>query len=101
MTFPSKSSTTGWIRKLEESVSSSKNMAPQNSTKKSERPAVAIHSADLDLDLPDWSGMDDSAARITPEAAFKLCKHYPLLASSVPPEKRDNNFGGGTAEFVL
>ncbi len=31
----------------------------------------------VDLDLPDWSGMDDSTARVTPEMAFAYCEQYP------------------------
>jgi hypothetical protein len=28
------------------------------------------------LEFPDWSGMDDSTSRITPEAALQLCEDY-------------------------
>jgi len=31
---------------------------------------------DWDLDLPDWSGMDDSAARVSPAAAFAFLEQY-------------------------
>jgi hypothetical protein len=30
-----------------------------------------------DLQFPDWSGMDDSAPRVTADAAFALCEQYP------------------------
>jgi hypothetical protein len=46
------------------------------------------------LDLPDWSGMDESTARISSDAAFQLCHQYfrwfPDLAKqsqSTRPEK--------------
>jgi len=29
------------------------------------------------LELPDWSGMDDSSARVGPDTAFQLCEKYP------------------------
>jgi hypothetical protein len=59
-------------------------------------------TADLsDLDLPDWSGMDDSTQRVSPETAFKLCEQYPVLFPEQvkyrllhPPEKC-------TVEFAL
>ncbi len=28
------------------------------------------------LEFPDWSGMDESPARISPEAAWRLCEQY-------------------------
>ena len=54
-------------------------MAPKNSTKKSGAPVGATKCPELEL--PDWSEMDDASARITPEAAFRLCEQYPLLIS--------------------
>jgi len=29
-----------------------------------------------ELEFPDWSGMDDSSARVTHDAAFQLCEQY-------------------------
>jgi hypothetical protein len=49
-------------------------MALKNSIKRSEKPAERLDSKDLDL--PDWSGMDDSSSRISPEAAFRLSEEY-------------------------
>jgi len=54
-------------------------MALKNSTKKSVAPVGTTKCPELEL--PDWSGMDDASARITPEAAFRLCEQYPLLIS--------------------
>jgi len=30
-----------------------------------------------DLEFPDWTGMNDSTQRISPDAAFQLCEQYP------------------------
>lgn len=61
-------------------------MEPRNSTRKSRPPADAPDH--LDLELPDWSGMDDSPTRITPEAAFRLCEQYPAMLTSEGARKR-------------
>lgn len=42
--------------------------------KKPDEPAARTES--LDLEFPDWSGMDDSTARLTVDAAFQLCDQY-------------------------
>ncbi len=55
----------------------------------------------LELDFPDWSGMDDSSARITSEAAFRLCELYPQLLANArkgDPEPRPKEC---LPEFVL
>jgi hypothetical protein len=39
--------------------------------------ASAAKADPLDLELPDWSGMDDSSQRVSPDAAFQLCERYP------------------------
>jgi hypothetical protein len=54
----------------------------------------------LDLEFPDWSGMDDSSARITPEAAFRLCELYPRLLGK-PSGKADRRSKAPFPEFVL
>jgi hypothetical protein len=74
-------------------------MAPKNSTKRSKEPAGAINT--LDLEFPDWSGMDDSSARITPEAAFRLCEHYPLLIAKAGHKNRNNMPEKCIVEFIL
>ncbi len=43
--------------------------------KKPEEPAAKAEF--LELEFPDWSGMDDSSARLSPDAAFLLCEQYP------------------------
>ena len=67
--------------------------------KKSEQPAGA--SNNLDLEFPDWNGMDDASARITPEAAFRLCEHYPSLISKARPRRRNDVPEKCIVEFVL
>ncbi|HKI71272.1 MAG TPA: hypothetical protein VKA81_02770 [Verrucomicrobiae bacterium] len=42
--------------------------------KKSEEPAAQAESAKLEF--PDWSGMDDSSMRISPDSAFQVCEQY-------------------------
>jgi hypothetical protein len=33
--------------------------------------------ADLrEMKFPDWTGMDDSANRVSPDAAFRFCEQY-------------------------
>ena len=44
------------------------------------------------IQFPDWSGMDDSTNRISPEAALQLCEDYQarfrtLVNSQPRPEK--------------
>ena len=58
--------------------------------KKSDESATRVEPGELEF--PDWSGMDDSSARVDPDAAFLLCEEYPVWfaeaaargASSVP-----------------
>jgi hypothetical protein len=38
--------------------------------------ASAGKAEPVELAFPDWSGMDDSPARITSDAAFELCEQY-------------------------
>jgi len=67
--------------------------------KKSEM--LAVDADHRDLDLPDWSGMDDSAARITPEAAFRLCERYPALLRQAGPGQLKDGREKCLVEFVL
>ena len=54
-----------------------------------------------DLEFPDWSGMDDSSARVNPDAAFVLCEKYrswyPELAEKWRLQKPEKCL----VEFVL
>lgn len=73
-------------------------MEPRNFIKRSKTPAAP---ADIDLELPDWSGMDDTSVRITPEAAFGLCEHYPIVARQARPGSQNDRPPKCTVEFVL
>lgn len=66
--------------------------------RRSEEPAQPSESTDLDF--PDWSGMDDSSSRITPEAAFRLCEMYPQLLATARKGNLDRPKKSLT-EFVL
>lgn len=54
-----------------------------------------------ELDLPDWSGMDDSTARIQPEAAFQLCEEYPAWFPGSVERWRVQRSEKCIVEFVL
>lgn len=67
--------------------------------KKSAEPAS---KTDLnDLELPDWSGMDESSTRISKEAALRLCEAYPQLAASAFGSKPMERPQPCPVEFVL
>ena len=36
----------------------------------------AVNAESGELQFPDWSGMDDFSARVSPEVAFQLCEQY-------------------------
>ena len=38
--------------------------------------ASAAKAESVELEFPDWSGMDDSSQRVSPDAAFQLCERY-------------------------
>ncbi len=42
--------------------------------KKSDESVVKVESGELKF--PDWSGMDDTSARVSPDVAFQLCEQY-------------------------
>jgi hypothetical protein len=44
--------------------------------KKSDKPAEKPDLLDLDLDLPDWSGMVENPSRMSAQASFELCEQY-------------------------
>ena len=67
--------------------------------KKSEPPVTVINS--LDLEFPDWSGMDDSSARITPETAFRLCEEYLRFAGPAQVRARALASEKCDVEFIL
>jgi hypothetical protein len=53
------------------------------------------------LEFPDWSGMDDRAARVDPEAAFRLCEQYPAWFPELMDKWRAEQGPKCIKEFVL
>ena len=51
-----------------------------------------------ELKFPDWSGMDDSSARVSCETAFRLCEEY---AQRYPALRRRREEQKCEVEFVL
>jgi hypothetical protein len=43
--------------------------------KKSDAPAAKAESKEFEF--PDFTGMDDTSQRVTPDTAFQLCEQYP------------------------
>ncbi len=66
-----------------------------------ESEGLARPAESIELDFPDWSGMDDSSARITPEAAFRLCELYPQLLANARKGNSETSFEDSLPEFVL
>lgn len=62
---------------------------------------LARPAEDLELDFPDWSGMDDSSARITPEAAFRLSELYPWLLAKTLKGKAEPRPKESLPQFEL
>ena len=67
--------------------------------KKCEDSAKKAESAGLEF--PDWSGMDDSSARVDPDAAFELCERYRLWYPELAEKWRSQRPEKCLAEFVL
>ena len=74
-------------------------MVPKSFMKKFE-PRVSL-SESLNLEFPDWSGMDDSSSRMTPRAAFRLCNEYLRLAGANAVNARAFTSEKCSVEFVL
>jgi hypothetical protein len=54
-----------------------------------------------DLEFPDWSGMDDSSARLTPDAAYQLCEQYRAWFPELTEKWRSQRTEKCLVEFVL
>ena len=61
----------------------------------------AAKAESRELEFPDWSGMDDSSARVSPEAAFQLCEQYGPLFPEWAEKWRSQRPEKCLAEFVL
>ena len=53
------------------------------------------------LEFPDWSGMDDTTRRISPDAAFQLCEQYPALFPEEMKRCRSQRPEKCLVEFML
>ena len=59
------------------------------------------HTEPPELDLPDWSGMDDSTTRVQPAAAFQWCEEYPASFPDLAERWRAQRSEKCLVEFVL
>lgn len=59
------------------------------------------HNEPPELDLPDWSGMDDSTTRVQPESAFRLSEEYRRAFPDLPEQWRVQRPDKCLVEFVL
>ena len=63
--------------------------------------ASADKAESVELEFPDWSGMDDSSARVNPDAAFQLCERYGSWYPELAEKWRSQRPEKCLAEFVL
>lgn len=63
-----------------------------------EKSAAPAHKTNADLELPDWSGMDDRSRRLTTEQAFCLLEEY---VASERGEHRARKESEEVVEFKL
>ena len=54
-----------------------------------------------DLQLPDWSGADRSAQRVSSEAAFRFCERYAREMPEVVKRARSQRRNPCPVEFVF
>lgn len=73
-------------------------MGPKNSTRKCVKPVSVPEN--IDFELPDWSGMEDSSSRISAEAAFRLCEELVVFAARAGAQT-DDRPEKCLVEFVL
>jgi hypothetical protein len=55
----------------------------------------------LELEFPDWNGMDDSTTRVSPDAAFRFCELYRMWFPELASRARINEREKCLVEFVL
>ncbi len=71
----------------------------KNCMKKFEGPAA--ETGDSELEFPDWSGMDDSTTRVSPEMAFEYCERYGRWFPELAAKARAQRPPKCVVEFVL
>lgn len=62
---------------------------------------TANKASAAELEFPDWSGMDDSGARVSPDAAYQLCEQYRAWFPEWAEQWRSQRPEKCLAEFVL
>jgi len=66
------------------------------------KPEESVNKAkSADLEFPDWSGMDDTSARVSSDAAFQLCEQYCASLPEMAQKWRSQRPEKCLAEFVL
>ena len=70
-----------------------------NSMRKSDDSARKADSGELEF--PDWSGMDDSSARVSSDAAYQLCERYRAWFPELAEQWQSQRPEKCLAEFVL
>jgi len=67
--------------------------------RESEESAASI--GPVELELPDWSGMDDRSERLTVQSAFEFCEHYALWFPAVARQRLTERPPKCLEEFTL
>ncbi|GEM_PF-7114892 len=62
---------------------------------------IKLKPIDLDLELPDFSGMRDTSACVSADAAYKLCEEYAAIFHVPVRNYREQNRHRCEVEFVL
>jgi hypothetical protein len=81
-------------------------MERPNSMRSSDEPLahsdpLALHDTPADLEFPDWSGMEPSHGRVTPEAGLRLCEEYARTFAAKAPAATRRLALKCPVEFVL
>jgi hypothetical protein len=63
--------------------------------------AAAVRIEALDLEFPDWSGMERSSGRLGVDAAFELCEQYMLWFPKAHSNRRHQRREKCVVEFTL
>jgi hypothetical protein len=63
--------------------------------------AIAARLGTAALELPNWSGMDDSSNRVSRETALELCEQYSLWFATAHPKRNRQRAEKCVVEFTL
>jgi len=61
----------------------------------------AAEAEPVELKFPYWSGMDDSSARVTADAAFHFCEQYRAMFPGLAQRWQSQRPQKSAVEFVL